>query len=103
MELVVTCTKRKRGPVHPASQFRSLPILPPDELAREWLARAAHAGAKKPVSQLYAGGGWCAAQGAYAAARKLGGCRLHILSAGFGLVSPEEMIAPYSATFAADA
>jgi hypothetical protein len=101
IELVLPCTKRKQVDVPSHLHFRALPRMPAHGLADLWASRLEGAPDRRTVAEMYSGGGWTAVLQARAAAQAQGGVRLHILSAGLGLVTEDELFPAYSATFAA--
>lgn len=102
VNLVVTCSQRKRRPVPPRLQLRSVRARSTSVAAHRWVERLAHHDVTALAGEdLYAGEHWSvvAALPALAAAR---GIRLSIwvCSAGYGLVPTAAPLKPYSATFA---
>src|SRR4051794_13049467 len=86
---VVTCSNRKRLPAPLALTARTLPQLPVDERAHEWVRRLE--GADAPLisaSDLYAGEHWSVVRSLPSVATD-GGTPVYlwILSAGYGLIS----------------
>ena len=100
--LVVPCTDNKVGD-GPGVALRALDShLLPDDLASEWVDRIAAAPSLVSARALYKGPGWSAslnlvdALGATEAT-----VRWRILSAGYGLLHPDQPATRYSATFTA--
>jgi len=101
--LIMACTKRKHGEVQPQMRFHSLGCMSTEQLVKEWAKRIKSTKRCFPVDKLYCGGGWAHSIGAYTKAQELfGNVSLYVLSAGLGLLSVENSIPPYSATFAPD-
>jgi hypothetical protein len=98
--LIAACTKRKRAPVSPALTFESLPCSDAGALVSVWLERARDVVSTLQVDRLYAGGGWASTLQVREAAAPFGTCALYVCSAGFGLVSSDELLPAYSASFA---
>jgi hypothetical protein len=103
VNLVVTCSQRKRRLVPARLQLRSVRAHSASVAANRWVERLAHADVDAIAGEnLYAGEHWSvvAALPAMAAAR---GIRLSVwvCSAGYGLVPAAALLKPYSATFAA--
>lgn len=103
INLVVTCTKRKRRAVPRRLQLRSVPRLPSAAArAARWLERLQHSAEPlTPAADLYAGDHWQLVR-VMAAQRLVDGARTRVwvCSAGYGLISLESRLLPYSATFA---
>lgn len=98
--MVVPCTKSKSQPVAGALHFGALVPGGCEAVAGEWLAAAKECEAPASARALYSGIGW-----SYALrAEQLAGdpCELWVISAGFGLVSGDEALPAYAATFAAE-
>ncbi len=101
--LVVPCTKRKRGHVQAEMRFHTLERMTAASLADEWLYRMQNANGHTQAEKLYNGDGWKRSLAARDAMEKcLGNATLYILSAGFGLLRKDDLVPPYSATFAPD-
>ncbi|MEZ4219002.1 MAG: hypothetical protein R3E88_21230 [Myxococcota bacterium] len=108
LDIVVSCTYRKRArsagrgvPEAEWARMRDVDGASADERVRAWknllLARA-HL--RAPASAMYAGDHWTTALELPKLAEHQGWqARLHVCSAGYGLITPDEPIAPYSATF----
>lgn len=93
--VLTACTSRKTQPVSDGLRLRGIPRGPLDEVGRAW-TQAVNAAA--PV---------CTAQALYAGrdylrlARQAGPHRLHVVSAGLGLLAPDTPVPSYDATVAA--
>jgi hypothetical protein len=102
--LLVACSQRKRiGPLSEL-QLASLDATAPRR-AGQWKRRLLRVDAPQHAAQdLYMGDHWRAVCQAYQLARQYSsGAELWIISAGYGLIAADEMIKPYSATFASGA
>lgn len=101
--LVVACTKRKHGAVQLQMQFHTLGRMKVEKLAKEWIGRMNSTKGHTTVEELYCGEGWKHSLGAYVIAKEqFERASLYILSAGFGLLRSDDLVPPYSATFAPD-
>lgn len=99
--LLVGCTKRKRLPVASDLRFGAMAPGPAEEVASAWVARERRSFDRLPAEQMYSGTGWRRSLEALAAARKNSqASEMFVLSAGMGLVSMQQRIPAYSATFA---
>src|SRR6185295_4917071 len=102
VNLIVSCTNRKKALPPPELCLNSLRSKSLALGLEEWLERLA---ARRPLalraSELYAGDHWQVVQAIprEAAERNLG-VRVWICSAGYGLIRDSDPIKPYSATFA---
>lgn len=101
LDVVVTCTDRKALP--PRLRVRDVP-RGPDRTPeiREWLERLEAEPRTQPARTLYQGETWAASLELEQAARHHRGVdnvRLWVASAGYGLVSADEKLTPYAATF----
>jgi len=99
---VVPCTDSKSG----SGPLRAMSALDahllPDELGDRWLAYLAAAPHASAAHVLYKGPGWAASLRMIAALQATGAAvDWRIISAGYGLLHPEEPVARYSATFLA--
>lgn len=101
VNLIVTCTKRKTQSPTRALMLRNVPKLPPDDRVVAWLDRIGQAvGDLCAVRDLYSGDHWSIAReldGAKVGRR--GKVQVWVVSAGYGLLRPENWIRSYSATF----
>jgi hypothetical protein len=95
--LITTCTNRKTRAVPRALTARELPPLPTAGLAKEWVRRLKNAEGRLPASNLYCGRAFREAQ----AAASENDADLHIISAGYGLLSAQDLVSPYSVTVSA--
>ncbi len=100
--LVLPCTKRKRPSVASHLVFRTMSSGSTDSVATRWLTRISEAQDLVPCTRLYAGSGWHHSLEALQHARQLGDSMLYAMSAGLGLVGSDDLVPPYSATFAPD-
>ena len=104
VNIVVTCTKRKR--VSPTVDLRLRDVHAPDPRTgfSLWLERLSNSTAEHvPARHLYAGDHWSIVEtleGAAAASGFKAG--IWVCSAGYGLVGLDSRIKSYSATFSAD-
>jgi len=100
VNIVVTCTSRKKQPSSPFLRLRSVRERDIDTRARKWIERLRVAGPTRSASDLYSGEYWSIARRLPVVARELGiTARVWICSAGYGLISFESQISSYSATF----
>lgn len=101
INLVVTCTKRKSATVPESLTFRRLPLSDVRDQAKLWRERLRSTAVESiPSRELYAGEYWSLVR----SLENGGGgarfdVRLWIASAGYGLVSMDSPLKPYSATF----
>lgn len=101
IHILATCTDRKR--VEPPAPLRLRSVHAPDvaSRARRWWSQLD--ASKTPhvaAHDLYAGDHWAVARSLSAAATDAGlRPQLWVISAGYGLVSAEAPVRPYSATF----
>ena len=99
LQLLVTCAKAKRGAVAARLRLRGVGRRPVADAATVWLDHLRGAGgATTPAAELYRGDHWKAAAEAATIVTAAGG-RAWIASAGYGLVSFDAPLHPYSATF----
>jgi hypothetical protein len=101
INVVVTCTKRKKAVVPDRLKFRRLPKAPVETKVQLWLERLRSIPAEPtPARDLYSGDHW-------SIARSLENLRTYdnssirvwVASAGYGVLSLDDRIKPYSATF----
>ena len=97
--LIVPCTKTKSRPAVAAMHFGALPQGECATVVRAW-QMATRAQSTTRAGALYSGNGW---NFALRAKQVLGAHQLWIVSAGFGLVSEDEFLPAYAATFAPEA
>lgn len=101
VNLVVTCTKRKTQVAHPSLCIGSLSKSKTPQLVEKWIAKLEDV--ESPVTSafdLYSGDHWKIAKSLPCLAKDKGvDLRLWVCSAGYGLVSGDAAIKPYSATF----
>lgn len=99
--VVVACTRRKSQPPSPGLRARS---LPPEssvsERASEWRRCLGDDASERVAARdLYRGDHWRIALSLDQSPEA--GTRVAVISAGYGLVFPDQRLRPYSATFAA--
>lgn len=101
LHIVVTCANRKRVAVPAALHLRRTPGTRTAQRALRWIERIAATNTTDPVAarELYAGEHWDIARNLPAAASGFGHPTLWVASAGWGLISADAPIQPYSATF----
>ncbi|HEX8453168.1 MAG TPA: hypothetical protein VF647_13780 [Longimicrobium sp.] len=103
VNVVLTCTKRKRHAAPSALQLRSYAADAPGQRLARWLAALAASAVEEPrvpLCDLYAGDHWQKGCELPAAATARGmDARLWVCSAGYGLVPADAPVRPYSATF----
>ena len=100
VHLIASCTDRKRGEVPDELRLRELPVG--NKRASKWVTRLAHSSSPtKPARDLYGGEHWQLVLELEAALLEMGrAADLWVASAGYGLVSADTNLKPYSATFA---
>ncbi len=101
INVIVTCTKRKTLAVPKQLKFRCIRKAPIETKADLWCDRLIASRAETlPARQLYSGDHWSIARSMENASTNLGpSVRLRIASAGYGLVTMDTPLKPYSATF----
>lgn len=104
VNIVVTCTSRKRQVPLPRLRVRSVSESRIEERARKWIERLSLNGTAPmavAASELYCGEYWSVARSLPTVAKNFGiAARVWICSAGYGLISLQSQICSYSATFA---
>ena len=100
LRVVVSCTDRKRLPPAPDLQLRSYGDDLPERVS-SWIARIDNPGDNEiRAADLYQGEHWSVVQQLTDAASAVGvTVDLWIASAGYGLISPEDLVESYAATF----
>ena len=99
VQLVVTCSKAKRGIVPTKRHLRSVRQTTFPSAAVEWIRRLVDMGRESVLAaDQYRGDHWRAASDAAVIATSSGG-RAWVCSAGYGLVPFDALVQPYSATF----
>lgn len=103
LQIVVTCTKRKTQPIPAALKVRSLRKNTLSHRGAEWMERLTSAkGERTPAGDVYCGDHWQMVKALIPIAETSGyKTNIWICSAGYGLLSLNCKILPYSATFAA--
>ena len=103
INLIVSCTNRKKAVVPDQLRLRSLTGESLSQRLEEWLHRlTTHDTPQRRAADLYAGDHWQTAQAIpREAAEGDLDVRMWICSAGYGLIRPSDRLKPYSATFAA--
>ncbi|WP_434424138.1 hypothetical protein [Nannocystis pusilla] len=102
LNIVATCTERKRGEIPSNLRLREIPLDNADARASEWWARldAAMPLLRVQAAHVYAGEHWQLVQGLTHLVRQVGWrVNLWVASAGYGLLSERTPITPYSCTF----
>lgn len=105
IDVIVTCTKRKRYLPDEMLHFGSLPLNNANNLSSKWFLAVEHINQRYSTENVYLGGAWQLAKKTFISATKLSTtsnapCCLRVLSAGFGLLETTDMIPSYEATFA---
>lgn len=101
INVVVTCTKDKRHPVPSTCQLGSVKERRLDRKFSEWQERLSGKQHQRyPVHELYAGDHWTTVKRLIATSRLE--LRVWVCSAGYGLISTEAEVVPYSATFSSN-
>lgn len=104
INVIVTCTKRKTVAVPERLKFRCVRKAPIETKSALWCERlAASRAGTLAARQLYSGDHWSIARSMENVSTAHGtSVRLWIASAGYGLVSMDTLLKPYSATFSSD-
>ena len=98
--IVASCTHTKRLPVPDALQFRRFVGSGPASVRAWRRALQMSPAPTTPAFEMYSGGFWSVVKHLPEVARRRGFApRLMVASAGYGLVSAEAQLKPYSATF----
>ena len=99
INVVVSCTERKSEPAEPFLCARELTRLDFDARIADWIERLALAreASRLPARELYQGEHWAVAR----ELAKQENVALWVASAGHGLISVNQEVASYQATFAA--
>lgn len=100
VNVIVTCTKQKSLDAPAAMQLRNLHGASVECRLQAWKRQADHySGELCTARRLYAGDHWAVAKSLEQIEGKRSAIQVWVISAGFGLVSLDTPIAPYSATF----
>src|SRR6266700_322003 len=100
VNLVVTCTARKTVPVPASLMMRSLSRDRLDRRFSDWNKRIRNEiFDRKKATDLYCGNSWSVIREMTADEKLPSRLRIWVISAGHGLVSIDENLAPYAATF----
>jgi hypothetical protein len=101
VNLVVSCTHRKKTPVPAPLQARALRSMSLPDRLYEWIERRnTYAAREHQAVDLYAGDHWQVAQSVVHVASDVGlDVNLFVCSAGYGLIRASTPIKPYSFTF----
>lgn len=98
--IIATCAKQKTKPVPREAMFRAVRGRTLKERHADWCSRVKRFTYGVEVRDLYCGDHWSIARKLPEIVASQGGsARLWVISTGFGLVSAEETLPPYSATF----
>lgn len=102
IHVVVTCTQSKRGDPSDGALMRNLPEQGDTrDRCRTWVKRLDGLSSRPiVVRDLYAGGHWSVARG-LDQLRPPGAVRLWVISAGYGLLTPDDQVQAYGASFSA--
>jgi hypothetical protein len=103
INLIANCTARKKRIPDARVCLRSLAAESEGERLKKWLSLLHKMGdeATCVAGDLYCGDGWSSIQAAVANFRERDALNLWVASAGYGLLSSEDVVVPYSATFTA--
>jgi hypothetical protein len=104
INVVVTCTSRKRITPERCRQIRTLKAKAVADRAERWIRMLSFATSnnRTEADRLYCGEHWSVVQSIPTVAVKTGRrTRIWICSAGYGLISPSSQVQSYSATFGA--
>src|SRR5438552_12049981 len=101
VNIVVTCTSRKKQVPLPRLRMRSVREAGLEARAQNWIERLnVNRTTKTAASELYCGEYWSVVRSLPMLAREDGiAVKIWICSAGYGLISFESQICSYSATF----
>lgn len=100
INVIVTCTNRKRGIPAPEAQLRSIKDKDlPTRLFRWTTALTIQNKEHAPALNLYIGNYWSVVREMVENTEEFGHVRFWVISAGFGLIPIERSICPYAATF----
>jgi hypothetical protein len=100
VNVLVTCTKRKTRTVPAGLRLGSVPAGPPAQRVRTWLSRLRSCREESvPAEALYAGDSWNVVRSLSSPGPGAPPVRVWVCSAGYGLLSLESLVHPYSATF----
>jgi hypothetical protein len=100
MNVVVTCTKQKTRTPSERLQLRNLQSTSVERRASQWFNLLQSSQDEVlPAKQLYAGDHWSVARELTQPGRGTRCVNVWVASAGYGLLSIDERIVPYSATF----
>ena len=101
INVIVTSTRRKRASVPERLYLRDLKERDFEERATEWIDRLKSLECRRVEAQeLYAGDHWQIARSLPQVGKATGwNVCLWICSPGYGLIKPESLVGPYSATF----
>ncbi len=102
INVIVSCTNRKRYPAPAGLSVRDLAGSDVVERLRMWARRLREVRADRcPADRLYIGDHWAVARELPDRATQAGiTARLWVCSAGYGLIRPNTLLKPYQATFA---
>jgi len=99
LHIVLNCTSRKRTKPSTDLLLRSI-RRPLADRAEEWAARISGAPNDVTPDELYLGEYWQAGRQLIAEASGRFEVRSWVVSAGYGLLAPDDLLSPYGATFA---
>lgn len=100
INIVVTCTKQKTQEASRHLQLRNLKCEAAHSRARQWANRLKCSSDESlPAKLLYAGDHWSVARDLPALSTPKRSVNVWVASAGYGLISIDQPIVPYSATF----
>jgi hypothetical protein len=102
INIIASCTDRKRAPADEGLLLRNVKAKSMEERARLWWDRVkGNRGPSVIASELYAGAHWSAVRNLPKIASGADyETKLWVISAGYGLISADSFLHPYSATFA---
>lgn len=102
LTIVSTCTNQKRGAVPEEMHLGNHNGRFYRDSAKAWIKGLQGDAPTTPAHKLYAGSHWKESLACESSATDLGfDARLWVLSAGYGLISKDEAVTPYAASFAA--
>jgi hypothetical protein len=97
--ILAACSHTKSRPVHEKLRARTLHFRTPERRLKDWIERISKVTGELPAFNLYCGVYWAGVASLWRkAASRQGNAPLWILSAGYGLIPSDAVIAPYAAT-----
>jgi hypothetical protein len=101
INVVVTCAARKTKPAPALARVKNLTTHTLEERFTEWSERIGRNSQNQvKAANLYQGNSWSIIRKLYEHPKHRGKIKLWVVSAGYGLISGDSIVAPYTATFA---